>query len=572
MDPRFLMKVMSAACLALAMTALSCGEDGDGDDRGYWAPTAIEFIGGLYHPDEDKPGETATGGEPVITELSYTKVVRQGGDLTGYVSFTDNDYTTVTTLLLKIDQDGGFTEFAVTPMLDPLSMQTRIGFTIELAKNFTPGVFTFHIGIRDTDGAVSNYLHRVLIVKSLQDLAITSMTPFDGSTGEALNLSIRTTFSQQVFSDEVDLTLTHGATAIGGTSYMSGNGRAMTFIPDSFLSPGAVHRATVTLTVNNKQLTQTFTTEDPALLSTPDDLTGKTFGVSIGKDNLIEPEEGKALFDTIPVLPTILFKVLSYGGTSFPTLSAMGEDDGMGGYKQSPLVPTFGPSSSEFANPYFKSGPSSMGIDLGVFGFTGVLGINGIYVSGKFVQDGDTITGIENGSFSAYIDSAEANAVISVIAMGEIDVCEILPLCDGDGLIRLRAENVDGQWQQGVAALYEMTCVADSNTIDAAAGGDIQVTCTTLEDAVPYQGGDITFLAQKGALPSVTEVGTWNTGAYVCAGVPPTCQVPDASGVINVTVAIAPGELNPGDTSFRVGGTSASPPGDMTRVQSVAVQ
>jgi len=412
----------------------------------------------------------------------------------------------------------------------------------------------------------------VLIVKSLQDLAITSMTPFDGSTGEALNLSIRTTFSQQVFSDEVDLTLTHGATAIGGTSYMSGNGRAMTFIPDSFLSPGAVHRATVTLTVNNKQLTQTFTTEDPALLSTPGDLTGKTFGVSIGKDNLIEPEEGKALFDTIPVLPTILFKVLSYGGTNFQTLSAMGEDDGMGGYKQSPLVPTFGPSASEFANPYFKSGPSSMGIDLGVFGFAGVLGINGIYVSGKFVQDGDTITGIENGSFSAYIDSEEANAVISVIAMGEIDVCEILPLCDGDGLIRLRAENVDGQWQQGVTALYEMDCVADANTIDAAIGGDILVTCTTLEDAVPYQGGDVTFLAQKGALPSVTEVGTWNTGALVCAGTPPTCQVPDASGVITATVAIAPGELNSGDASFRVGGTTASPPGDMTRVQSVAVQ
>jgi hypothetical protein len=570
MSSHHLIKAIFTASL-VAIMVVSCDEHDNGDDHGSLEVTAIKFIDGLNHPGEDKPVETATGGEPVITELSYSKVVRQGGNFSGYLSFTDDDYTGVTTLLIKIDQDDGFTEFAVTPVLDPLSTLTRIGFNIEMARNFTPGVFTFYIGLKDTDGNVSAYLHRILIVKSLQDLSITSMTPFDGSIEEALNLSIRATFSQQVFSDETKITLMEGETPILGTSYMSGNGRAMTFIPDIFLSPNAVHRANITLTVNNKQLSHTFTTEDPAPLPTPNDLVGKTFGVSIGKDNLIEPEEGKALFDTIPVLPTILFKVLDYSGTSLQTLSAIGEEDGMGGHEQSPLVPTDGPSASDFVNPYFKSGPSSMGLDLGSFGLAGVLSIEDIYLTGKFVTQGNTITAIENGSFSGNLDSEEANAVISVIAQGDIDVCEILPMCDRDGLILLRAEKVDGQWQQGIAALYEMNCVADANTIVAALGGDITVTCTTLEDALPYQGGDITLLAQKGTMTS-TDIGTWNTGAYVCSGTPPTCQVPDASGVITAIVTVSSGELTTGETSFRVGGSCSSPIGTMHRVQSVALE
>jgi hypothetical protein len=572
MHSRPLKKMMWAFLLAVVMALFGCGPDHDDDGGPSSAVTEIKFLGGTDHPQEEKPVSTSTGNDPVITDFSYSKVVRQCGDFTGTVTFTDpDDYTGVTTLLIKIDQAEGFTEFEVVPVLDLLSGLPRIAFTIQLAENFTPGIFTFYLGVQDVDGNVSNYLHKVLIVKSLQDLAITSMTPLDGSTGVPLNTTVRVTFSQQVFSHETSFTLLEGSTPITGTSYMSGNGLVMTFIPDSFLLSDTAHRATITLTVNNKSLTHTFLTEDSVPLSSPADLVGKTFSISMDKDNLIEPEEGKAVFDVIPFLPTILMKVLSFSGDEFQNLSAAAEDDPAGGYKQSAGVPTFGPNPSNFTNPYFSAGPTEMIIDLGVLGLPGVIGVYGITVSGNFVETGGQITGFENGSFSAYLDSVEVNAIISIIAMGEVDVCEILPLCDKDGFIRVRAENVEGAWETGITYLYDMTCTSSPDSIEASTGGSLLVTCTVLEDGSGYLGDDITFLAQTGVLSGSTEVGTWNTTGYTCSGTPPTCAVPDGTGQISLTVTIGANELESGDESFRVGGSTISPAGEMTRTQSVQV-
>jgi hypothetical protein len=574
MQALVLKKTMWISCLAVGVVVFSCGDGDDDDKKRTPAATEISFPAGVDHPDEDRPAETATGGEPVITDLSYSKVARQGGDLTGLITFTDpDDYTKVTTLLFKLDQDDGFFEFAVTPVLDPLhpTNPPYIAFSIQLAENFTPGIFTFWIGLRDTDGNVSNYLHKVLIVRALKDLGITSMTPLDGATAVPLNTTIRVTFSQQVFSHEAALTLLEGSTQITGTGYMSGNGLVMTFIPDTFLAPDAVHHATITLLVNNQSLTTSFTAEAASPLPSPADLVGKTFSVTMDKDNLIEPEEGKAIFDTIPILPTILMKMLSLNGDTITSLSGAASG-GAGGFVQMSAVPTFGPSPSRFVDPYFWSGPTEMIIDLSALGLPGKIGVYGINVSGKFAESGGVVTGFDHGSFTAYIDSAEANAIVSEIVMGEIDVCEILPLCDKDGLIRVRAENVTGFHEPGIDYLYDMTCAADSDTVYAVTGDNLVVTCTTLEDALPYQGGDITFLAKTGVASGSTQVGAWDTTGYTCTGDPPSCQVPDLSGQISLTLTLDPDELSPGDTSFRVGGTTASPIGNMSRTYPVSVE
>lgn len=560
--------------VAAVLLLFSC-EQGSEESGGGGARYEIKFMSALEHPTQEKPAPTAAVNAPVITDLTYTKVTRQGGDFTGAVTFTDlGDYTKVTTLLLAIDQGQGFMEFPVVPFQDPLTSRVKVNFSLRLSDRFLPGIFTFYLGLKDTDGNVSNYLHRVLIVKSLADLAVVSLTPLDQTAEASLNLTVRADFSQQVFRQEASIALFDGPTPVPGTSYMSANGMTLTFIPDSFLQPDTAYRVTVSLLVNGKSLTHSFTTESAPPLSNPGDLIGKTFSVELSADNLIEPAEGRLLFDAVPVLPVILIKALVLSGDTLTTLSAAGEDNGSGGIKQISLVPTFGPSAANFMDPYFLSGPSDMVVDLSALGYPGSIAVHDIFVSGRFVENaGGLIQGFTRASFSGYVDAAEVNAIISYFAVGsKVQVCEILPVCDPAGLIRIRAEELEGNWEQGIAHLYDMSCAANPDTVNAVAGGSLQVTCTTQEDASGYQGGNIKFLAQTGTFPNSHEVGTWDTTGYSCSGAPPVCAVPDASGQINLTLTLASGDLASGDISFRVGGITTSPIGDMTRTQSVAVQ
>jgi len=563
--------VVAAALVGLGL--IGCGKSDNASSAA--APVFnLNFIGGQIVPGE-RPAAAPGPSAPVIRDTDYYPITRQGGSLHGVITFDDDDYTGVTTLVLQFEGSGQYFTFDVTPLDDPLNPgTTTINFTISLDPLFLPGTYTLYMGLIDEDGNVGDYVARLLVVKSLADLTIASLDPADGSADVGANAVVRAEFSQQVLDGEAEIVVEKGGAPVAGTTRLSSDGRTMVFTPDDLFEPGAVYQATAAILVSGVSRSSAFTILNPPPLSDPSALADLVFALNLAEDNLVEPREGKALFSIISVLPAILTKVVSVdaGTGAMTSVGGMGQDTGGGVYQQVSLAPAFGPNPGLLDNPWFSLGPSRLVIPLAPLGLPGELALDHMMLSGHFITDGGgAVTGFEQGVVTARVNSADINGVLEVLMGYSVDLCQLIPICDADGMVWIRAENISSPVVSGIDFLYGINCQADPDSINAAAGGDIDVTCTETRDGAGFQVADIAFSALTGPAGGDTAVGAWNYLGESCSGTPPVCAVP-ASGQVTVRLTLDPDELTAGDRNFRVGGAYSSPPGPMATARAIAVQ
>ncbi len=560
------------AALLAGLGGAGCGKS-DNSSSPSAAVYTLDLIGGQEAPG-GRPPAAPGAASPVITDTDYYPITRQGGSLHGVITFDDDDYGGVTTVLLQIEGSGQYFSFAVVPVDDPFNKGTyTVSFTAGLDPRFLPGAYTLYMGLVDQDGNVGDYVERLLVVKALADLTIASIDPADGSTDVPANAVVRAEFSQQVLDGEAEITVTRNGSPLAGTIRLTGDGRTMIFSPDVLFTPGAVYTATAAILANGASSTSCFTIANPATLPDPASLAGLVFAGTLSKDNLVEPKEGKAIFDLLSGIPAILTKVTSVdtGTGALTSVGGIGQDTGGGVYQQISLAPAFGPGAGLLDNPWFSFGPSRLTLPLAILGLPGEIALDDMVFSGDFVTDGGgNVTGFERGVITARLDSAALNPVLTMMMGKPADLCQLVPICDANGLVWVRAENMSGPAVSGID-LYGINCAAAPDSINAAAGGNIDVTCTETRDGMGFQGADIAFSALAGPAGGDTAVGTWDYLSASCSGTPPVCSVP-ASGQVTVRLTLDLGELTAGDPNFRVGGTYASPPGAMATAHSVAVQ
>lgn len=557
--------------LVLACFSAACG--GAASSSGAGPVYDLDFVGGLKHENADRPDPIPDPAAPRLTDTGYYPITRQGGKLTGVLTFQDDEFSGVTTLILQVEGSAHYFTFSVSPLEDPLNPGlTTINFSVELSRRFRPGIYTLYMGLGDEDGHVSGYAACLLVVKSLKDLQIAELLPRNGEEAGA-NVQIQARFSQQIFPGEAEITLRRNGESVAGAMRFSPNGRTLTFYPDELLAPGAEYVATAMILVNGHSLTSRFTTVNPPPLPDSSALTGRTFGFILARDNVVEPEEGKVIFDFLMGgLPPILTKILSLeNGRTMAVLGAVAQQNGDTGWVQAPLVPAFGPDPGELFNPWFKTGPAEFLIPLAPLGLPGAIGLHELRLSGCFTSLAGAPVGFQKGVLTGRIDSREINVVLEQLMGNPFELCGLLPLCDEEGFVIVRAENLSGFVVTGLEALYGIKCETDVNTVNGEDGGSLRITCITQRDAQGFPGNDLTFFAKTGTLGNEREVGTWDFLAADCAGAPPVCHVP-ASGEVSVQLNLAAGELVPGDPSFRVGASYPAPPGTMTASRAVSVQ
>lgn len=553
--------------------------NGNGSNSNVAAPSNpfnTDFLGGEKHDQSNRPDPTPGPGIPIITDTNYYPLLRQGGQLTGVLTFDDDNFMGITTVILQVEGANQYFSFAVTPIEDPLNPGiTTVTFTATLDPNFQPGDFTLYMGLMDEDGNVSEYLARLLVVKSIADLSIAEIIPGDGAVNVAVNTRIQVNFSLQVYPGEVEISVLHNGLPVPGAVQLSPNGRKLLFNPDDLLVPGNSYNATATILVNGNSMSSSFSTANPPPLSAPADLAGKIFGTILTKESIVEPEEGKLVFDLImSMLAPILNKIMSLdtGTGAITTVGGLSQPDGSGGWLQSSMIPAYGPDPGALMNPWFSLGPSEFVLPLAPLGLPGNISIHDMLISGHFVADlTGVITGFERGTLTGRIDSREINVVLEAFMHRKADLCQLVSICDDEGFVPLRLEELSGFAVQGIDYLYGIECNSDVNTIQADSGGPIQVSCSTMQDGSAFQGNDITFFAATNITGSQQDVGVWDNLAAVCTGTPPTCQV-GPTGQVTVQVTIAAGELTSGDITFQVGGSYSSPPGNMSISASVTVQ
>lgn len=537
--------------------------------------TNLDFLGGVKHLTTLRPAATASPETPVITDTAYYPILRQGGDLDLVVTFDDDSFAGVTTLIFQLEGSPDYFSFPVVPLQDPLSPGViTVNLTAGLDPHFRPGTYTLYMGLLDEDGNVSAYVSRLLVVKSLAELEIAELIPANGATGVAANTLIQARLSQQVFAGEAEIILKQAGQVVPGSLRLSPNGRTLYFHPDELLESGGVYAAVATILVNGKSSSASFTVSSPPALTSPGNLPGAVLGILLTKDSLVEPEEGKMVFDLLTAMPPFLIKVtsLDQGTGVIQTVGALGADDGGGGWVQSNMVPAFGPNSGAFANPWLLLGPAEVLVPLADLGIPGSVGIHELMISGSFTQDaGGAVTGLAQGALTGRIDSQEINPIISQLMGKSVDLCELVPLCDQNGMILIRAEGLAGFVVPGIDYLYGIKCGTDPTSVNAASGGSLMLTCETRRDGQAFQGNDISFSAKTWTGGSEQEVGTWDILAETCAGTPPVCSVPP-SGRVTLKLNLDPAELVSGDLTFRLGGAYSAPPGPLSAAVGVAVE
>lgn len=523
---------LSAIGLILLVYALGCSSSGGSKQNAAPVPQAwnLDISSGADAAPGALPEPLAVGNAPIITDVTYPRVLRQGGELGISVDFTDPAPSDVDTLFIQfVGADEHYTA-AVTPGLDLLTGQWYVSADLVLSENFEPGSHGFILTLSDAEGNVAEYAGRAFIVKALDEITLVSVDPANGAAGVNINTIVKAKFNVPVYTGDADIVLSDGAANVPGVTRNTANGNYALFLPDVFLTPDTDYTVTITL-YDRFTYVSTFRTQALSPVPDPASLVGKVFVVPLAGGDMVEPEEAQELFQSLGGTLTLLLMVTdvdTVNGT-IRSIGGMASGNEVIGFSQNLAVPLYSSASaSTFLNPYFDSGASDIILDLAVIGLSGGIGLYDTTITGSFAADGNSFS---NGIYSGHMDSIEVNAIISDVLNIRFDVCDLSQVCDDDGNVPIRAEDITGNYDAAILHLYDLVISPNPASLPAT-GGVITVTGSVSRDGVAWNPGSTVTLA--------TTDGTWDQPGGV--------YTPDANGQFTATLTIADADVNSGDS------------------------
>jgi hypothetical protein len=356
--------------------------------------------------------------------------------------------------------------------------------------------------------------------------------------------------------DPPTLILAQNHQAVPGTIRLLPNMKGITLVPDLFLLPNTDYVATLTL---GEVETGGVTTEVHRFTTGPlvpcPDLSGRVYSVALGAQNIVEPAGAEMIFSALP-MPRILLKIKTFNEAA-GTLESVGAVALENPLRQSLDIPNlrFPEPSENLLNPYFKAGPAIFNIDLDAL--TGgqidvAINIYDFSLSGEFTPAGD---GFVHAIATGYLDAQELNDAIHSFLGASYNVCFSLPdVCDADGRVAFRAENLAGIYEPSLGDFYDLTVAVNPTTAPQAAGGAVAVSGQYLFNGDPEGTHTVNLSTTHGTLS--------------CGGA--SCSVSTAGGLYSATLTV-PAGLAAG-TKITVSASSSSPIGTLNRTKKVRVE